>query len=556
MEKLSADIFIKILEYLPVQDQLNAAEVCEYFHKLIKKSIFKKKYKEIEVFKTDQHYIVSNKLYQRFNDNEKIPQFLITAESRCLLRPEEFITFLIINCTNLKTFSLVLNKKYNDNNNKYYKDLEYLKDIQFKNLLHLHYQGLNIAQNDYIQWLNLSYPNLEGLYLNNCRMNEELIVSTLKKINNLKMLKIENENEYTINYKTIKSLVAEEKLKTLRLNVSINDFTEEDSLETDLMFASSIENLTIGCFEYENTLWAFNSNSLKHLNNLRDLTLITANNFFIMEEFFTSLNTVCKHLESLSLQRCNIKNFIAISTLKRLEFRNCFGLTWQDFRTILTEMNLKSFSSLASRYKGEIECFNINPSLEHISLHYNILNKIKNIFHLNENRLENLSSLNWSVDFTKQLWLNPINCPNLEMLKARTKNISTENLMAFKSLKYLSLDVSEDFQLMDLLSILQHRYLQTVSCTFVKLPEFIKSYTDELMNFKTKLRNLNLCFVSVIPCEIMDLWINLLRKNTELTLRIEHSSVNFNVEFLTYICDNATFRENLNINICGLNVGK
>lgn len=559
MNRLPNNILIKIFEYLKLQDQLNIAEICELFRELIKTSVFKKIYKEIEIFKTDKYYIVSNKLHNRFK-NEKTPKFLTSSESCYLLNPEDFIKFLVMNCSNIEIFSLVLNKKYKEYNKNYYNDFEYLKQIQLENLLYLNYEGVNFSLEGCVEWLSLGHTNLEKLYLKDCQLENILSVSTFKNINNLKTLEIVNENECKISYKSLKNLLAYEKLETLALNYFIHDFTEEESPESCSKLSSNLKNLTIGCFEYENTFWAFNNNDLKNLNNLKTLTLITTNNFFIMEEFFVSLNTVCKHLESLSLQRCNIKNFIPISTLKSLEFQNCFGLTWQDFRNILSKMNLKRFISSASRYKGEFEYFNINPSLEHISLHYNILNKIKDIFRLNENRLENLASLKWSVDFAKQLWLNPINCPNLETLHARTKNILIENLIEFQSLKYLTLDIYEDFPLMDFLKILHHPSLEIMKCTFENLTKFLTSdrdsLTNEFMTLKTKLKNMSLCFISGICCDIIDLWMNLVLKNRNLTLRIEHSNPNINVEFLTNICGRTTFPEDLNINICGLKIGK
>ncbi|XP_037811188.1 uncharacterized protein LOC119603275 [Lucilia sericata] len=329
-------------------------------------------------------------------------------------------------------------------------------------------------------------------------------------------------------------------------NIQILTLETETSCEEFLMDVISCE--TFYC--------NFHNKVLKNLKHLRKLKVMSTNMFRFTNEFFNTLNNSCTELESLSLYYCNVKEFTPVSTLKELELKHCNGFTWNNFQTILGEMNLKAITSYATRYKGKVEYFEIVSNLEHISLHYNIVNNIKILFRKNQEKLKNLKTLDWALDFTKHLWINATNCPNLETLTVKPRNLLFENLPGFMYLKTLNLNVYNDFFDSDIVHVIKHSTIKNFTINManynwlIDMYEYNKSYDTEWANLKTDLLHIQLNYDKTLS-PILHNWYKLLENNHKLTLKLKFGNL-IDRPALEEILGNQSFPKRLkSINICG-----
>lgn len=303
-------------------------------------------------------------------------------------------------------------------------------------------------------------------------------------------------------------------------------------------------------------------NKLQHLTKF---TLISTNSFLLKKEFFITLKNFCPDLEFVSLQYCNIKELVPILTLKELELKYCNGLSWNDFKTILSEMSLQKFTSDATRYPGTFENFSIAPTLEHINLQYNIVNNIKTLFSMNQENLKNLKTLNWSVDYAKHSWINATNCPILEILIVKPRNILFNNLHGFVALKSLVLNVNNDLTDLDIVQILKHSTLSsfTLNATnynwLIDTYEYNGSYETEWSNIKTSLLHINLYYHKSLSA-LLHNWLNLLKCNKNLSLKLKFhyfEQIEDTRQALIDILSNPRFPQHIkSINVCAKIISK
>ncbi|KNC34499.1 hypothetical protein FF38_02754 [Lucilia cuprina] len=300
----------------------------------------------------------------------------------------------------------------------------------------------------------------------------------------------------------------------------------------------------------------FHNKVLTKLKHLRKLKVLSTNMFQFNNEFFNTLNSSCANLESLSLHYCNVKEFTPVATLKELELKYCNGFTWNNFQTILGEMSLKAITSYATRYKGKVEYFEIVSSLEHISLQYNIVNNIRIIFQKNQEKLKNLKTLDWSLDHTKHLWINATNCPNLETLTVKPRNVLFENLQGFMYLKTLNLNVYNDLFDSDIVHVIKHSTIKYFTVNMVNynclidMYEYNGSYNTEWANLKTNLLHIQLNYHKTLS-PILHNWYILLDNNHNLTLKLKFGNL-IEKSSLEEILGNQSFPKRLkSINICG-----
>lgn len=428
-------ILCEIFKYINLKDLLTTAKVCREFRAVIIEFILKNTYKHVKAYKTEDYYIVSNKVEENFNTIFTDENFVQTpqSENRIVLNATDFWDFLTLNTNNIQILSLQTET---------------------------------------------------------------------------------SDKELTI-----------------------------EELSCERFFSN------------------FHNRILSNLKHLRKLTLISTNSFLLTKEFFITLTNCCAELQYLCLQYCNVKEFTPVFTLNELELRHCNGFTWNDLQTILGQMNLQTFTAYATRYTGKGEYFDIAPSLQHISLQYSIVNNIKTLFCKNQARLKNLKSLHWSVDYSKQSWINATNCPNLERLRAKPRNLLVDNLAGFMYLQSLILDVNNDLTDADIVQILKHPTLNsfTINTTnynwLIDTYEYHSSYETEWANFTTNLLHLNLCYHKTLT-SLLHNWFNLLDKNRKLSLKLKfHNSIDIiSFEDILY---HPSFPKHLkSINICGNSFGK
>lgn len=526
-------ILYKIFEYLNLNDLLATSKVCRQF-RIIIMDILKSQYKEVDTYKINDFYIVQYNMETILNTK---------IEKKVILNSKEFWEFLNLQANNIEIFKLNVKGEF---------EKEIFAKFQFPNIKVLYCSNIQLKTGDFQSLQNMT--KLEVLSLTDvCFENNNLLseLLNLKSKTKLKSLVLTNTKEYNINF--LENLIFQLKLEICVINSRINsNNTEQSNQELENQKFTPCKELKIGEFVCENSFQIFHNNILLNMNNLTKLSLVSTNSFLLFQGFFKSLAASTPNLISLNMERFNVQEFTAILTLKELELNYCLGFSWNDLKTILSLMNLETFTSHATRYPGTFEFFDIALSLKRISLQYNIVNKIKTLFAMNQERLKNIQLLNWSVDQAKHLWINAVNCPNLEILIAKPRNLIFECLNEFKFLNHLTLNMDcADIKISDILRVLKHSNLKSFKINANDYGWLMDS-GDEWINLKTNILDIQLKWhKSLTP--FLYVWLALLDSNGNLSIKLCDLKESLCLKLILW---KRVFPRRLEtVNICGYTVG-
>ncbi|KAM7364501.1 uncharacterized protein ACRADG_000977 [Cochliomyia hominivorax] len=535
------EILYKILKYLNLKDLLNAAKACKAFRRIIIEYILKTDYKEVEICEIDNFYIIGNKVEKaKLLQCNDIETDISELENKIILNGNDVEEFLNLQANNIQLLKLRYDGKERKNT--------FLTKFKFHNLKELHCSDIRWTI-EILENVQQNCVKIRKISLSNC-LDENILYSRLSTLPSLKSLSISSKKQLYVNF--IENLIKQMKLETCTIDSKIvNKYTEKSNLTIESVKLESYKELNIGEIDCEVAFRIIHSTILTNLPQLTKLKLTSTNSFLLTSDFFKTLNKFCNNLRFLCLERFNIKEFTPLLSLEKLELRYCNGLTWQDLKTLLNTMSLQTFISYATRYPGTFENFEIALSLRHLSLQYNIVNNFKNLFSMNEERLKNIYSLNWSVDHAKQLWINPKNCPNLEMLMVKPRNLLFENLHDFKFLKILILNLdSGDFKTDDIIKVLKH---PTIIHFQMKVNNYncILNTTTDRKNFETNIRLISLNYHTTLISHL-EFWFSLLKKNVKFILKVYGIMESLDLET---VLSNQYFPTHFkSINICGFTI--
>lgn len=411
------EILCNIFQYLNLQEQLKSTQVCTQFRDVIVDYIWKKKYTAILIAQTCSNFVLSNGKDCYGNLKAEIVNFL--HENKEILNKTNFNEFMSLIGDNIKTLALLSNPSKGQN---LYNPLDFGFTFdngnKFTNLTTIKFKRMIITEED-LKLLNTNCLKLQKLCLQGCLniTKETLVIGDdiqMNTLQSMKMLKsfeiVQNSN----NYNHANELLTNFNMKNLK--ISVRTFKIHTPYNKDEILSRPCEELRVGAFYKQPDFDEFNNSILPKFNNLQKLCLISTHirKNTINESFFIALRENCKKLNYLKLINFRINNFIPIYNLNELFLERVHdGLTWTNFKQILCDMKLNSFTSSSTSFNGTFEYFDISTTLEYLKIDQ-INANMKKLFEMNGENLKNLSTLIYD---NKELWINLTNCPKLQTLQ-------------------------------------------------------------------------------------------------------------------------------------------
>ncbi|XP_046810452.1 uncharacterized protein LOC124420696 isoform X2 [Lucilia cuprina] len=499
----------------------------------------------------------------------------VSQNSSVLLNYVEVKELLLLNLTNVKKIQIVEGASELERENKQ-SIFRVLIQNGFPQLTSLNLYGINSLNADTFQKINLCCPQLEKLALSNCfyyNNNNGVLTDHrgISAIADMKMLKsfIVNEKHYDYELEHILYVIRQLQ-HVVHLILKVNTVARNldgNSEAITLNFPDNICQIISFKLRVNFPIFSVNPNSfLFDFKNLQVLSITATNLFFcVNKDVLENLTRTCKHLKNLYLSFCNIENFFALPSLETLTLINCCPLNWMDLKSILSQQNLKSFTSLFTRFSNTFKLFHIESALEYLrieTMEYDFRDELKQLLLYNCQKMKNLSTFIWH-DFT--LWYadEPIAMQfplkgtylNLESMFIDLSVIVMDDILKMKCLKQLAfMDNEHEINLNNLLTIFKHSTLESFTLYTRNVEYKVKISTNEYIGYKINLRLIQ------IPLSIFNkttnIWLSILFTNPQLQLVCYCSDFNaFNVEYLKDLIENPNFPARIkSIKICGLTI--
>ncbi|XP_075161282.1 uncharacterized protein LOC142234090 [Haematobia irritans] len=330
---------------------------------------------------------------------------------------------------------------------------------------------------------------------------------------------------------------------------------EEDI--TDQNFKNDIcQELEIGHFLKNEDFLTFSQNYLSSYPNLNSLTIggyMFSSTINIDHKLINQISKYCSRLKKIKISGCMIDEFVSFPNLEELTLEACKGLTWIQLKQILSEMNLKSFSSFRTKYSGKHHSISVSQSLEYLDLDLE-----ENDFSLLFNhKLANMKSLIWHTGLNHcQCQDIPTIIPNIQVLKlCHIDAADTNSFFHLKALTTLTFEKCPEIR--ELLKLLQHSNLKYLA---------LESNPDDLVKFPRSLdrgviRSMPTTLTHLkIPLNVFkflqDFCFDLLSSNRNLILTITLSyNRPVDEEFMINMITSKKFPTRIkSLQICGLNI--
>ncbi|XP_046808802.1 uncharacterized protein LOC124420349 [Lucilia cuprina] len=513
-EKLTINNLItrKIFQYLSLKDQFRLAQVTFEFKCLYRNIIWNVDYEKLIIIKCPQDFLVQNE--------SNINMLALTAAEL-----EEFIN--LYGC-DIKELNLQYLSKYELCPNELVEIGVDIKEIYEKrhftlslrkmpNLMSLSYNNMILTKSD-IQSIVRDCKSLQKLSIYNCFngkcdvlvLGRDLKIWTLLEIKHLKYLYMGSSMLLELSYQDFHELITKSKIKKLFLKYKIEK--ENVNILEDQCKVNDLEELEIGTNLTEGK-WSL------YFQTFKNLQLLTLQDIGIIKiDFLNLLANTCKKLKILSINYTTfekVDNFHQLNSLEELNIQICQGLTHQNLRQILTEMNLQKFTSLWTKYEGEFEDFIICSKIQFLEIEILKTPDFKGAYEANHN----LRSLIWHDDYGPPRQMLTFNCPHLKELEIESGFIALENLLQLNSLHCLTLrNAPANFPWSYLIEILKNH---------ISLKEFtIKHLNYYHLDLKLTPTEAFKCAANIecikIPTRIfevaIDFWFDLLNRNPKVKL--------------------------------------
>lgn len=567
------DIAKEVMDLLPYKDLLNMTRVCKQFEDIIVNFLWKSKYRQVEVIvKAENKYAINNytldDIYDVMNDIT-----YARLENRMLVSESELLEFLRLNSINIEKLSIICtNRKHN----------ELCWEIApIPNLRTLLIYQIALTDRD-IQIVMNNSPKLENLILNACSnsnrgtlvVGSDIKLDTLEGFKHLKSFTLKQRNCYDYEetrlhrYGHIHAILSILKVQRLCIDEAIyypfmlSTHRDEFRRRTAAMRSGKYsvpscetypcEDLELGSFFETDDFVQFYKDFLGHYDNISQLTIQGSNRplthgLCIPKQFFRIANEKCKRLTKLSFTYSKISNFIPIDTLTDLTLINCKALSWMNFKQILSEMNLKSFVTHGTYYRGKIEPFTVSKYLRHFEFDFPE-RFVNGIF---KGQFKNLTSFSWKNAHEGSIQNIAINFPNLQ--KLRTIVLTKLDDGIFKLTSLSSVKINFHINVTVLLKLLKHPTLQTL--LFGLIMDVDEDSDLQLEVPKTNTKNLSMPSNAFI--ERMDFWLDLLSINPKLTIICKGNKKDADENVFTKLVKSSKFPPNRkHIKVGGILIGK
>ncbi|XP_046808512.1 uncharacterized protein LOC124420273 [Lucilia cuprina] len=547
-----------ICQFLTYEQQLQLLRVNEELQYIIKNFVWNIQFKEVEVYvlKDCEKYLISNKIdteASTYNRYVHIPNLReIFSQTNICLEKNEIEIFFNLNAKNIQKMQFKLNANIQ-------RDRVKLPPMEkFTNLTYLRYEKVILSNRD-VKKLAKNCLKLKTLDLFNCRniegqplvLDKDIDVSVLQKMANLNNLFINYtdwcDGQHLYNFSNVQHILQQLKLQRLSICCTIESDEYADKEDFNFSSLSYCQTFEIGLCDVIDFL-EFQSNILPKFENLSELTINEYKS--ITTDFFNTLLRSCKNLFHLSLNKCYLHDFIGLPQLKKLTLISCCGLSGSNLKTILHDLKLSSFKSIATHYKGDIDNFLISSTLEILQCDF-CGEKLMRLFQFNKQNLKNLIFFNWEIwgwD-ASEIKLSSF-APNLQVLYIPWRYLNKNDCSELKSLRkvILDLDANIDINMSELLQLLKLENLKelTIDDVYVPNPDVCFS---KLKAFKTNLQHLNV--IREVFYALEDFCLDLLQLNRKLIL----TCFDITTDLVYKILNNAKFPSRFKyINICGITI--
>ncbi|XP_013107000.1 uncharacterized protein LOC106086751 [Stomoxys calcitrans] len=532
------DVVEHITGFLDCKDQLTLARVCSQFHVIIVDYVWKCKYRQLEIcFDTDDTYAINNS--PRSWEEICVDQNCIDyehKENRFFLDQSDVKEFLQLNRNTIENFSLIcFNLKY----------AELDLDIALPNMTTLLLHGIPLSDNN-LKYIARNCPHLEVLILWSCSNSEkqkmiigqDIETRTLTQLTKLKSFVLKQpgssrpSDEHVYKYEHLQDILETLKIKHIHLEEKIvypliltlyrNEIRRSGGIiRHERQKATAVapdtrtnpcEELVIGSFQDTVNFVQFSDDFLQSYANLTNLTIegdigAMHDAFCIHRQFFKTAMARCKGLTKLKITYAKISNFIPIDTLTQLNLYECKALSWTNLTQILSEMNLISFATYRTYYRGKIEPIRVSKSLRHFEFDFP-KRFLTGVF---EQQFEHLTSFTWKNyhdDSTHDIASFFSELKDLELLVLETIDDGVFALNALRKIKIIF-----NINMSTILKLLRHNTLEML--IFSVIQDDIED-VEQFKATKTNLLHLNI-YTTAFTAKI-DFWLELLALNPKLTI--------------------------------------
>lgn len=575
------EICLNIFHYFDLEEQLQLTRVCKQFRDIIQNFIWKNTIKELQLIAVESDIIVvSNKLSKRESGDATYtdPMFLLGYNDNKIEDITDKVSITFKNDIDLKYFicvnkdnidKLQVIQKFNSRTQSF----DFLWRHEFKKLEEIDLDALN-GLNHILPSLNFNCPNLKTLILRNCFNNDT--TSILQDLNGtltftkLRKFVLYETKTCTLNDQNLKSNIAKKlmQLNEMILNVPMKADLSSDLIEEINSPKSPCEILSLRLINTPNSIpfdAMLEKFFLKNFQHLQTLAITSVYSLVIYRKIFEILIRLCPTLKNLSLQFCVIEDLIAIPSLETLALLNADGVSWHHLKSLLKQKNLRSFTSVFTRFSDNFEYFDIESPLQYLhieTLEYDFREDLKNLMEYNDQRLPRLTTFIWH-DFT--LWYpdEPVqlrfqlkhNFRNLKSLFIDMEVMDIEDIFGMNHLRNLSIIANDAINIEHLLKMLKHSPLDNFTLYSRNLECLIKDYPDNLSTFRTNLLTIKIPLYIFSSCS--HIWLKLLTENPKLQIFCYFYDCNtIDSSFLINLVAHAMFPERIkSFKICGFTIG-
>lgn len=569
----NVDIAKHLMQFLSYEEQLNLSRVCKQFESLIINFIWKHKYRHVE-------FISRHAIHAMSNHSEPKPTLStnVQTENWNLLNTREFDLFLKLNMCNIKHLKMLGRFSFDDD--RMYQS--FASNAKFPNLISLDLFGIMLSDKD-LQMISHNCRRLDTLIIADCvNMQKQVLVlgldvnvTTIANMKDLKSFTLKSSCIYKAdmhmhNYTLIRNILRILNIPKLYLNVAIisdanavyhPELSNHDRMYSDndlLIQSNSCVELEIGQFHANEDFEHFSRSCLSSYTNLRKLTvrgLLRSSNINVSREFFDTIKIKLCKLSHLHLYDCAIISCSPLNSLQEILLNSCINLTCKHLMQILSSKNIKSFTSLRTKYSGQLQWFSISQSLQKVHVDFKDGQFIK----LFEQAMPKLHSLIWLDECNHAIGQMSLCMPNIQQLNVSQGRLkATNELLHLRLLHTVTLSNSHNFR--DVLKLLDHSNLK-----HLKIEKYNEQFSDitksttgqQLRNdLRTNIKYLDIPVNLFENCQ--GFWLDLVSKNGQLKLITSGYCIwDMHATFWYDLIHSTKFPTRINsLQLCGFKIGK
>ncbi|XP_075163733.1 uncharacterized protein LOC142236376 [Haematobia irritans] len=555
----STKILENICKYLTLDDQIECLDINETFQYTIAKMLWKRKYHDLNIYKTPYINMVTNGKVETdmeaFLDNSRMLQR--TSEPKDALTFQKCNVFLMNIARRVRNLSVT--SEYINFHRKLGVVFKYIH--LFENICVLTYQRIMVTDEHLeimarycLKLQKLQFIECIGQELGTLKPGRNFDIQHLTQMPQLRDLMIQCKLRsplVEIDTDVLQEMFTHLKLRSLIMrNFKIID---RDADTIPLVNGDYMRVLNCGIISLG--YWPTFKNHMKDFRDLRELTINVKNCYTLVNSSVLELvATYCSRLKRLSLENCDlyIEDFCLIKTLQHLSLLSCGGFTADNLHQVLFHLSLCSLSLINTRILGTIKAENhLQCSLELLVVDTIYSRPISDIFRQSLKRMESLHTIIWRNGDIQDSWLLD-KCPQLRILHISNPYLIRYDILKMSSLEELSFTSCQGFSWNFLLLLIKNLRLKRLNWQGTETMDRNKEIPSHAYEVKTTLEKITIPYHIFIIAE--KFWIDLLSLNRNLNLIFYglYGDV-LNTHFVRDLIRSPYVRDTLkHIRICGL----